>query len=479
MRNQNIVSSEGKKYLTKNIGFLTISQFGTKILNFLLVPLYTNILTTAEYGEYDLIHASVGIIVPLLTINIWEAVLRFSLDDSVDKAGVFSFGLRCLLIGSLFVVGLLIVNAVFGISAFLTRHAVCFAGLFFVQAATGIVTSFARGVGQVAQVAISGVLCTAVIIVSNILFLCIFDMGLNGYLLANIIGPSVQLVYLFWRIEGWRYIKLNIDKRLKTDMTHYSIPTILNAISWWVNGWADRYAINWLCGISANGIYAVASKIPSILNVFQNIFNQAWTLSSVKEFDTNDRKGFFSEIYNQYNCLLVILCSIIIMFDKILARILYAKEFYAAWKFVPFLTISIIFGAISGYAGGIFGALKRSDIFVKCSGSGAIINIILNMVMVPYYGVLGAAVATTISYWVVYLVSIYYLNRYMNIKLFLLRDNLSYFALFIQGVLLLVFQNMIIPELIIHVVILFLLLSIYRNEIKQFFLAIKARLGRR
>ena len=467
------------KYLAKNIGFLTIGQFGTKVLNFLLVPLYTNILTTTEYGVYDLVHASVAILVPILTVNIWEAVQRFSLDQNADKSGVFSLSIRCLLVGGSLLACLLLLNYVLRISEFLAVYAIYFIGLYFVQAATSILTSFVRGIGRVAEVAISGVLCTAIVVFSNIIFLCIFNMGLKGYFWANIIGPIMQVIYLFWNIKGWKYIKFNINRQLKSDMIHYSLPTILNAISWWVNGWADRYAIIWICGMSANGIYAVASKIPSILNVFQGIFNQAWVLSTVKEIDESDSNNFFSKIYNQYNCLLVLLCGVIIMFNKVLAKVLYAKEFYNAWKYAPFLTISIIFSAISGYAGGIFAALMKSELFAKCSGAGAIINIVLNMILVPFWGPLGAAIATTISFWVTYLVSVFYLKRHMVIKIYLMRDNLSYGILMVQSVIMLIYQKGIFRELLLQFTIIVILLFIYRDEIKQVYSFLETRYNRR
>ena len=64
---------KGKRYLAKNIAFLTVGQFGTKLLVFFLVPLYTSVLTSAEYGTYDLYSATVGLFVPILTLNISDA----------------------------------------------------------------------------------------------------------------------------------------------------------------------------------------------------------------------------------------------------------------------------------------------------------------------------------------------------------------------------------------------------------------------
>lgn len=77
-------------------------------------------------------------------------------------------------------------------------------------------------------------------------------------------------------------------------------------ISWWVNGLADRYVLIFFCGIASNGVYSVASKIPSILNIFQNIFSQAWMLSAVREFDAEDKNGFLPK-YLTYIMLCLLL----------------------------------------------------------------------------------------------------------------------------------------------------------------------------
>ena len=70
---------KGYKYLFKNIGLLTISQFGTKILVFLLVPLYTSVLSTSEYGTYDLFVTTINLLVPIVTLNLSDAVLLFNI----------------------------------------------------------------------------------------------------------------------------------------------------------------------------------------------------------------------------------------------------------------------------------------------------------------------------------------------------------------------------------------------------------------
>ena len=78
------------KYLIKNTGILTISSFSTKILTFLMVPLYTSVLTTEEYGTYDLAVSTVSLLIPILSVNIVDGVMRYSMDS-----GPIFFRLDC------------------------------------------------------------------------------------------------------------------------------------------------------------------------------------------------------------------------------------------------------------------------------------------------------------------------------------------------------------------------------------------------
>ena len=100
---------KGKKYLAKNIVLLTISQFGSKLLSFFLVPLYTSVLSTGEYGTYDLFNTTILLVVPVLTFNIADATLRFPL-DSKEYTSIFSVSLKHVVRGIIIFSALLVIN---------------------------------------------------------------------------------------------------------------------------------------------------------------------------------------------------------------------------------------------------------------------------------------------------------------------------------------------------------------------------------
>ena len=446
------------KYLLKNIGLLTLSSFATKLLSFFLVPLYTNILTTSEYGTYDLFNTTVGVLLPILTLNVQDAVMRFAIDSKNNRRAIISVAAKILLIANAIVAAALIFNAVFNISIFVKEYSVFFFLMFFMQSLSGVITYYIRGIDRIADLSISSVLVSIFTISCNIIFLVVFHWGLTGYFLANIIGPLVQSLYLAVRSDMVHDIDLRAGfLEEKKAMLDYSKPMIANSVAWWVNNASDRYVVILFCGLAENGIYSVASKIPSILNIFQSIFSQAWTLSAVKDFDPEDKNGFFANTYRAYNCLMVIICSAIIVADKILAHFLYAKEFYAAWRYVPWLTIAIVFGSLSGYIGGFFSAVKNSKIFAQSTVVGAISNIILNFILTPLIGALGAAIATAVSYYIVWMIRYWHSKKFIKLKIRLRRDLITYALLVVQSIILLYEDGMTLYGIEI---LLFLIITI-------------------
>ena len=452
------------KYLFKNMGLLTLSSFATKLLSFFLVPLYTNVLTTTEYGTYDLMNTTVGVLMPILTLNVQDAVTRFAMDKQQNRKAIVSVAMKILFVANAIVALGLIINGIFGFSTLISDYAVFFFLMFFIQTVSGVITYYVRGIDRIADLSVSSVLVSIFTISCNIIFLVVFNWRLNGYFLANIIGPLVQIIYLIIRADMIHDMDLKSDFAAeKKAMLDYSKPMIANSVAWWINNTSDRYVVIFFCGLAENGIYSVASKIPSILNIFQSIFSQAWTLSAVKDFDPEDKNGFFANTYRAYNCMMVLICSGIIVADKMLASFLYAKDFYVAWRYVPWLTIAIVFGSLSGYIGGFFSAVKNSKIFAQSTVVGAVSNIILNLILTPILGALGAAIATAVCYFVVWAMRYWHSKKFIKLRINLGRDLVTYGLLVIQSVMLLMLDGVVMYS--VEIGLLLVIMILYAGDL--------------
>lgn len=448
--------------------FLTVGQFGTKLLGFFLVPLYTSVLTSAEYGTYDLYSVTVSLLIPILTLNIADSTTVFLLDKDSPHEGIVSVSMKYYARSVLLFAALVCANRAFGLFPLLNAYPAFLLLMFALGNLSQLLLNFARGFDRIKDVAVSGVLCSAVMIALNIVLLIPLRMGLAGYYLAFIGGALAQSAYLCVSLKIFRFIRMGRqDKNLKKDMLAYSCPMMLNSVSWWVNSVSDRYIVTWLCGIVQNGIYSVAYKIPSILNMFQGIFSQAWTLSAVQDFDRDDRGGFFSKMYGLYNACMTCACSVLIVCARPMARLLYANDFYAAWRFVPFLLVASVFGALSGYLGGIFAAVKDSKSFAASTVAGAALNIVLTVILVYFIGTIGAAIATAAAYVLVWAMRMCRAKRIMRLDVSLAKDCAAYALLVAQCVLVLAGERFAVWSRAMNGIIFMAVCALYRKNFTQ------------
>ena len=394
------------KYLIKNTGILTISSFSSRILVFLLVPLYTSVLTTAEYGSYDLSVTTIQLLLPILTVNIYDSVMRFYMDSNYTKREVSAVGLKYLIISSVLFGFFIFVNyqiGLFGVLYSIREYSILVFVYYVTNLANQYLTQMAKGLERVKDIAEAGVVNTLVTLLLNIVLLLVVRMGLRGFFISYIAGQMSSALIIFLKTHYWKHLSLKINKQYEKEMLAYSIPLILGTIGWWCNNASDRYVVTYMCGIAANGIYSVAYKIPSILTTLQQIFLQAWQISAVKEYKEEDSARFYGKTFVTINLAMCLLCCGLILFTKPIAHLLYAKDFYLAWQYVPFLLVSGVFNAASGIIGPILNANKDSKSLGISSLAGALVNIVLNFTLISVIGVQGAAIATAVSSYVIYM----------------------------------------------------------------------------
>lgn len=390
------------RQLGKNFGLFTIGSFASKILTFLLVPLYTNVLTTAEYGIVDLINTTVSLTFPLAILVISEAVIRFCLDGISDKKQVWSIGFYINLVGCVlltFLSPLLFFTVLRDYVLFYVMS--CFA-LSFHQT----VSQFVKGNCSAKIYAAGGIINTITVVTLNILFLLIFKWGLTGYLIAIASGHFITILYYFIRTKIWRYfIWINrIDKKLLSEMLQYSLPMLPNSLSWWINDSSDKYIVQYFCGLSVNGIYAIAYKIPTLMTTISNLFISAWQISAFEDFGSDESIKFFNKIANDYIKLNLIVSSGLVFLTRPLALILFASDFYSAWKYTPILVLAFVFSTLSSFWGTVYTAAKKTKMLFYSTLIGAGVNIVLDLLMTPWIGAYGAALATLLSYLTIFFI---------------------------------------------------------------------------
>ena len=194
------------KKLGTNIGLFAISSFGTKILNLVLVPLYTNCLSTAEYGTADLLTTILQLAIPIFTLNIAGAVIRFLLDKNSDDTLILGIGLKVTFLGSaLLIVIAFGVNSI-GILSIPTSYILFIIISFFFNGLYTILTNFFRGKDKIVDIVIAGFINTFINCGSNIIFLLVMHMGIEGYLWSMILGIIFPVIYLLFKVNRYKYV---------------------------------------------------------------------------------------------------------------------------------------------------------------------------------------------------------------------------------------------------------------------------------
>lgn len=412
------MSQNKYKTLLSNTLLISLGTFGSKLLVFLMVRFYTGYLTPSDYGTADLITQTANLLFPIISLGITEGVFRFAMDKASDRRSVFSVGFLCITIGAVlfFAIapalriveefrGYIWLIVVYTLAS--CYHALC--------------SQYIRAIGKTGLFALQGIINTMLVIVLNILFLAVLNIGVTGYVLSVVVADTLCTLILVIKEKLWRQVTLKPQKNVLPALLKYSIPLIPTTVFWWITSVSDRYMVNEMISSSANGIYTVSYKLPTLLTLVSSIFMQAWQFSAVTEDDGNreEHSLFYSKVWGSFQAIMFLAGAFVIAFAKPVIKFLTATEYYEAWKYVPVLSVAMIFTAFTSFAGSVYVVTKKSVISFLTAFLGAGINLVLNFLLIPSrLGVQGAAIATVISYLVVFVVRAVNSQKFIKYKLY-------------------------------------------------------------
>ena len=405
-----------KSALMKNTIIIFCGKVCTQLISFFLLPLYTGYLSTSDYGIVDLITTYVTLIVPIITLELEMSIFRY-LVDSRNKSGeskkLMSNNFFILLIAlSSFILIYLVVIQFFSFQykwLILVDIIICTLSGNFLQVA--------RGMGRTVDYAISCIITGASTIISNIFLIAVFRLGAVGMIISMALANGLGALYLFIRLGLYKLIDFKlVDKGLIKEMYKYSIPLVPNGISWWIINVSDRSIISYILGASANGIYAVSNKFPTILSSLLGIFNLSWSESAALNINSPDCNEFFSDILNTVTKLFSCLGVGMIACMPFVFPILINSKYDAAFYQIPILVLGAVFNVVICLYSGIYIAKKMTKQVAFVSVMGAIINIVVNLLFINKLGLYAASLSTTISYFVMMVYRHMDLKKYINIK---------------------------------------------------------------
>ncbi len=405
-----------KKQLAKNTLIIFFGKASTQLISFFLLPLYTGYLATSEYGKVDLITTYVTLLVPLITLELEMSIFRWlvdSRDNEKKYKKLITNNFNVLGIGLLiFTILYLIVTSFLHLEyrwLILIDIIVCTISGNFLQVS--------RGFGKTLDYAISCIITGLTTIISNIILIVFLGLRADGMIISMALANGLCSLYLFIRLKLYKMINFKLtDFKLIKNMNAYSIPLIPNSISWWIVNVSDRTIIKVVLGTAANGLYAVSNKFPTILSSLLGIFNLSWSESAALHINEPDRDEFFSDICNTvvklFTSLGVGMLACLPFVFPILINIEYDEAFY----YIPPLILGSVFNVLICLYNAIYIAKKMTKQVASISVIGAIVNIIINVLLIKYIGLYAASISTAISYFVMMINRHYDLKKYVKIK---------------------------------------------------------------
>lgn len=389
------------KSLIKGTGIYAIGTFGTKILSFLIVPLYTYYIATADMGVYDIIMSTVSLLTPIVTLQISDAAYKWIINtENQDKEQYIRAALQILVINScIAVVIILLIDHFYPIS-----YCVYFCVVLVLTQSLQSLQKILRALHRQWLFALSGIVYTVVLLSLNVLQLCFLHKGVESLFQSVIIANAVSLILIaiaerhFWV----NYIK-KPDLKLIMEMYKYSCPLVPNYLNWWIMNSSDRYIILWAMGSSANGILAVAHKFPSMLHSVFQLFTNSWQDLSVADSDT-DISSFYTEVFRKFSRLSLSALWVLIPLTKVVVFFVLSSSYKSACDFVAFYYLGTVFQGFSSFYGvGYLRSGKTKKAF-STSIYGAIINALVNLLFVRYIGLQAAAISTFVGFLVMWLI---------------------------------------------------------------------------
>lgn len=477
-----------------DIGLYGIVHFLLPFTGLLTLPLITKFLGVSAYGIYTLVLTTMGILVYFIHLMFPSGLVRF-LAGEKDKKTISSTFISALLVALLAEVvvallmlslsGMLASNIFHDINAKVYIYLIVIAVFF--EASASIFRAYFRILEQIKRYLIYEVLFELIrigLIAAAVFFGHDVLHVLLAVLLTKVINSGLFLVILL-REQGWA----NPDLKMVKPYLAFGIPLIVPQLMAWVISLSDRYFISYFCGAEAVGIYSAAYGLPSFIGgvndaiwfVFLPIVFRLWNAGSYEEV-----KRYFTAAVKLFALFGIPgAFGLVLLANPALTILSTAEIGQESWKVVPFICLTTFGYAVYGYGADLFLVQRKTRPIAFFMITAAAVNALGNFLLIPRYGILGAAVATLIAYAVMAALSMGMSRRFFTFPVEWTFIGKALLASMVMSVFLWFFRPIQIWEVIlsifigavIYFIVLFLIKGFKKEEIEfaRRFLRIKGR----
>ena len=465
------------KRLAKNSIWSLLGNTGSKVLGFLLLPLYTRWLGTAGFGESDLVTTYSSFLVCIMTMCVADGIFAFTKNESVEvKRSFYSSSL----IFILFALGawLLVWAALNTAFLYYNIHNSFADNLWLIF---GIVATtfwqqysqqFILSLEKIRIYSFTGIIHSILTLLFS--YWLIPVQGVKGYIMAMIYANLLTGVYSFLFSKSYFFLRVgSFSREDVVSLLKYSIPLIPNTMMWWLVSALNRPVMEYHLDFSAIGIYAVANRFPSVITMVFSVVAVAWNISVFEEYGKEGYEEFYKKTFRMLFLTIVIVASFVIASSELVISLFAAPEFIDAWKYMIILIIGAVFSCMSGFFGTNFGVVKKSKYFFYSSVWGAVTSIIFNFLLIPVFGLWGTVFSVLLSHLVMMMSRFAYSKKFVKASI---KGEIAKYAFTMVIVATLTYYiSLLWVKIIAVMLVLSSLIFIERDIVKPIMQGMKAR----
>lgn len=392
-----------------------IGLFLKKAIGFFLIPLYTHQFTHYQYGELAILYLYSGVLILFFSLGLNDAFFKQFTEKLKNEKDVYSrFFFFRLFYTSLF------------LACFITfSHGIARILLniddgYLIQLATLTIWIESLSIPSILTIRIKNrskifVAVNTIRFLVNcgliILFVLYFKMGIGGVLLGNLLSGLLYFFLLYPVLH--HYLTRRINWGPVKDLLKYGLPLL--PLSFLLLGLdlADRWIIKRISGLGTAGLYTLGYQFGAVMGILVHGFRISWISYF---FNNPEKKKTFADSAIIFTRLSLILWGILSFFTKEIFHLMVAEEFHSAITIVPIIAFSyILFGLEEIFTAGFF-IKSRTALLFPIALVSFIANVVLNLILIPLWGILGASISTLISFLLFSCVSYFTCEKFFPVK---------------------------------------------------------------
>jgi O-antigen/teichoic acid export membrane protein len=372
----------------------------TRATSLVVVPIFTRFLSDTDYGVIDLLTIAGNLVLLTVALEISQAVARF-LPDASDEdkvtfastALMFSVGAYALfgvagLIAAPEIRSWLIEGAADDVTVRLAVVATCLNGIF--QLTSGVLRFQLRA----SQFAIASLGSSLVAIGLGLFLVAGAGAGVDGFFVGQIVGATIGVVLTMVFSRGlYRPI---FDRMRLVSMLRFSMPLVPSSIGVFVALFVDRLAIGQLMTVADVGVFGIGYRLASTVSLLSFGAQMAVTPLVYARHADPGTPAALERIFRYYVGMALMVALGLSLFAPEILRVLTTPVFYDAASVVPLLAPALFLANLYVFMPGL-GIAKRTAAFAVINLSGALLNLMLNLLLIPHLGIVGGALATLVS----------------------------------------------------------------------------------